>query len=48
MKLYAFTLLIENNSEKLRLCPKSSKFEVIKSFQLLIPQIVYTEESKTS
>lgn len=48
MKLYAFTLFIENNSENIMLCTKSSKSEIIKSFKLLIPQIVYIEESKTS
>lgn len=30
------------------LCLKSSKFEIIMSFQFLITQIVYVEESKTS
>lgn len=30
------------------LCLKSSKFEIIMSFQFLITQIVYAEESKTS
>lgn len=48
MKLHAFTLLISSNSEKIMLYLKSSQSEIIMSFQLLIPQIIYIEGSKTS